>query len=177
MTTPEDPFATPDQPGAQQPGYGQPPAYGSTPYGAPPAYAQTPYGSPPAGAGAWQGPPLASWGTRVGGYLIDIIIAAVIQGVFTAINTDLGRLVGLLISLGYGYLTGTTGQTPGRRVVGVKILREQDGQYLGPVMGIVRGLLHILDALPLLLGFFWPIWDAKKQTFADKIVKSVAIKV
>jgi len=36
--------------------------------------------------------------------------------------------------------------------------------------------LHILDALPLFLGFLWPIWDAKKQTFADKIIKSVVVK-
>ena len=32
-------------------------------------------------------------------------------------------------------------------------------------------------AVQLLLGFFWPIWDQKKQTFADKIIGSVVIKV
>lgn len=183
MTAPQDPFAAPDEGGSQpqggpQPGYGQPPGgFGAPPggFGAPPAYGSTPYGAAP--SDAWQGPPLASWGTRAGGFIIDLIISAVIQGVFTAINGDLGRLVGLLVALGFGYMTGTSGQTPGRMVVGVKILREQDGQVLGPVMGIVRGLLHILDALPLLLGYFWPLWDKKNQTFADKIVKSVAIKV
>ena len=184
MTAPQDPFAAPDQGGSQpqgapQPGYGQPPGgFGAPPeggFGAPPAYGSTPYGAAP--SDAWQGPPLASWGRRIVGFLFDIVISAVIQGVFTAISADLGRVVGLLIALVYGYMTGTTGQTPGRMVMSVKILREQDGQVLGPVMGIVRGLLHILDALPLLLGYFWPLWDKKNQTFADKIVKSVAIKV
>ena len=77
----------------------------------------------------------------------------------------------------FGYLTGTTGQTPGRKVVGISVRREVDGQFLGAGAGIGRGFLHILDALPILLGFFWPLWDPKKQTFADKIIGSVVVKV
>ena len=177
MTSPQDPFAAPD-PSAPPPAvlpsypsapYGQPPAGQTTGFGTPPAY-----GSPP---GAWQGPPLASWGTRAGGFLIDTILSSIVQVVLGLVSPSLGRVAGLVVFLVFGYLTGTTGQTPGRKVVGVKILREADGQVLGAGAGIGRGLLHFLDALPLLLGFFWPIWDAKNQTFADKIIKSVAIKV
>jgi uncharacterized RDD family membrane protein YckC len=194
MTGPQDPFAAPDPtPGgfgqpAEQPAYGQPPQYGQQPpqygqpqygqqpvFGQPPAYTGAPYGAPP--SGAWQGPALASWGTRFLGYLVDVVISTVLQVVAGAVSPALGKVVALLVFLAFGYLTGTTGQTPGRRLVGVKILREADGQVLGAGMGIVRGLLHILDALPLLLGFFWPLWDAKNQTFADKIVHTVAIKV
>ena len=40
-----------------------------------------------------------------------------------------------------------------------------------------RDLLHILDLLPLWLGFLWPLWDARRQTFADKIMKTVVLKV
>jgi uncharacterized RDD family membrane protein YckC len=173
VTAPQDPFATPD-PTASTPGlagspYGSPPE-GTTPgYGTPPSYGASP--------GAWQGPPLASWGTRAGGFLIDLVISGVVQFVFGLISEDLGRFAGFVVFLVFGYMTGTTGQTPGRQVVGVKILREADGQPLGPVQGIVRSILHILDALPILLGFFWPLWDPKNQTFADKIIKSVAIKV
>lgn len=168
MTAPQDPFAAPDQPA----GYGTPPAgYGATP----PLYGSTPYGAAP--SDTWQGPQLAGWGTRALGYLIDFVISLALQLAASAVDENLGKLVGLAVGLTFGYLTGTTGQTPGRRVVGVKVLREADGQPLGGMLGIGRNLLHILDAIPLLLGFLWPIWDKKKQTFADKIVHSVAVKV
>ena len=40
---------------------------------------------------------------------------------------------------------------------------------------VVRALpAHILDALPCYLGYLWPR-DRKRQTFADKIVKTVVI--
>ena len=181
MTAPQDPFAAPDGGGVPQQGYGQPPAQGQSPgYGAPPPFGQpdpalTPYGQAP--STGWQGPPLAPWGTRVGGYLIDFGISLVVQIVLGLIDPNLGQVAGFAVFLYFGYLTGTTGQTPGRKAVGIKVLREADGQVLGAGGGIGRGFLHIVDALPLLLGFLWPIWDAKKQTFADKIIKSVVIKL
>ena len=92
-------------------------------------------------------------------------------------SSSLSDLVPLGAVLVYGYLTGTTGQTPGRRVMKITVRREADGGLLGAATGIGRGLLHILDTLPFLLGWFWPLWDSRKQTFADKIVKSVVVRV
>ncbi len=199
VTSPQDPFATPADGGAsgepgqrtgagQSPGYGQPPWHGSSPgpspsYGAPPAYGSSPYGAQPYGApgsGAAAGrdrPPLAGWGLRAGGFVIDSVISGVVVLVVGLVSADLANLVNLLVFLGFGFLTGTTGQTPGRRLVGISVVREADGTHLGAVAGIGRSFLHILDALPLGLGYLWPIWDRKKQTFADKIISSVVIKV
>jgi len=64
----------------------------------------------------------------------------------------------------------------GKKWAGTRVLREQDGQVIGGGMGIARYILHILDAIPCYLGFLWPLWDAKKQTFADKILKTVVVK-
>ncbi len=177
--------------GQPAPGYGQPPAYdqgqsqGQTQgYGAPgglPGYPQpgpAGYGAPAAEFGGGSGrPELAPWGTRVGGYLVDLVIFVVARLVLGVISPTLASLGGLLIGLYFGYLTGTTGQTPGRKVVGISVRRESDGQFLGAGAGIGRAFLHIVDVLPVFLGFFWPIWDAKKQTFADKIIGSVVVKV
>ena len=33
----------------------------------------------------------------------------------------------------------------------------------------------ILSALPCFLGYLWPLWDAKKQTFHDKIVNTYSV--
>ncbi len=88
-----------------------------------------------------------------------------------------GQPVGLAVFLYFAYLVGTTGQTPGKRALGIKVLREQDGQLLGAGAGIGRAFLHILDVLSLGLGYLWPLWDAKKQTFADKGIHSVVVKL
>jgi hypothetical protein len=40
-------------------------------------------------------------------------------------------------------------------------------------MAFVRDLAHIVDSLACYLGWLWPLWDAKRQTFADKLVKTV----
>lgn len=162
-------------------GYGSPTPYGGG-YGAPPPYgAPSPYGAPGGGVegpnGEWLGPPLASWGLRVGAALIDGILSGVVAGAATAIDPALGNVVQLVIVLAFGYLIGTSGQTPGKQLLGIKIVRVQDGQVSGIGSGIARQFLHILDVLPLFLGLLWPLWDKKNQTFTDKILKTVALKV
>ncbi|MCW2779206.1 MAG: hypothetical protein JWN17_2931 [Frankiales bacterium] len=170
--------------GATPQGYGAPAGYGAPPqgYGAPGGYGAAPgYGGSPSGVvgpgGEWLGPPLASWGLRAGGYVIDTVIAVVVSQVLAQVSTALGQVANLALLLVFGYLTGTKGQTPGRQLVGTKVVAISDGQVIGAGAGIGRQFAHILDALPLLLGFLWPIWDKKNQTFADKIVKSVVLKV
>ena len=73
------------------------------------------------------------------------------------------------------YLSGVTGQSIGKKQAGIRLLRESDGQVIGGGLGIGRYFLHILDALPCYIGFLWPLWDAKKQTFADKILHTVVV--
>jgi hypothetical protein len=62
--------------------------------------------------------PLANWGQRAGGYLIDVLPAAVLAWIGIDINFKV-YLVFLLIGLVYTaynrwYLGGTTGQSFGR---------------------------------------------------------------
>jgi uncharacterized RDD family membrane protein YckC len=88
----------------------------------------------------------------------------------------LGALLSFVAGLVMCYLEGTKGQTPGKKALGIKVLRELDGQPLGFGMAFVRRLCHSLDGAACYIGFLWPLWDDKKQTFADKIVKSVVVK-
>ncbi|WP_067819743.1 RDD family protein [Nocardia inohanensis] len=89
----------------------------------------------------------------------------------------LGGLIAFALSLYFIYMEGTTGQTPGKKILGIKLIREADGQVLGFGMAFVRRICHIVDSLPCYLGWLWPIWDAKKQTFADKILSTIVVKV
>jgi len=138
-------------------------------------------GAPAAGAG------LASWGERVVSYLIDwvivvvpiiaLYIVAIILGQIASILGLLVLLVVWLASAAAGiylmYLNGSTGQTPGKKVMGLKVVGETTGQVIGGGSGVARGFLHFVDAIICYIGFLFPLWDAKRQTLADKIIKSV----
>ncbi len=141
-----------------------------------PNYPSTPgYGQPPAFGGA----ELASWGTRVGGAAIDYIVPFLVAGVIFQVSTALGALL-YLAAFGWviynKVIEGQTGQSIGKKTVGIRLVREQDGQVVGPGLAIGRYFLHILDGLPCYLGYLWPLWDDKKQTFADKIVHTLVLK-
>ena len=70
---------------------------------------------------------------------------------------------------------GRTGQTIGKRAMGIYLLREQDGQVVGAGLSIARYFVHLLDSYSL-VGYLWPLWDKKRQTFADKLLHTVVVK-
>lgn len=75
----------------------------------------------------------------------------------------------------YGYKQGTTGSSIGKSVMKFKVVSEQTGQPIGFGMSIVRQIAHVVDALICYVGFLFPLWDAKRQTIADKIIKTVCL--
>ncbi|MDH6140775.1 putative RDD family membrane protein YckC [Kitasatospora sp. GP30] len=85
-----------------------------------------------------------------------------------------------LISLALGIWQlvneGSTGQTLGKKTVGIRLVREHDGRPLGFGMAFVRKLAHFLDNFLCGLGYFWPLWDDKSQCFADKVTSSLVIR-
>jgi uncharacterized RDD family membrane protein YckC len=181
-------YGSPQQP--PQPGYGYPQGAPQPGYGAPqPGYdPNAAYGYPqqPGYPGAgYGGPVFAGWWQRFGALLLDTLIAGVPSWILTAIGVaanmsalqTLGSVVSLAIWLYLIYLQGTRGQSVGQKVIGIRLAREADGQNTGFGLAFGRQLLHILDALPCYLGFLWPAWDSKKQTFADKILNTLVVKV
>ncbi|SEG62411.1 RDD family protein [Actinacidiphila yanglinensis] len=88
----------------------------------------------------------------------------------------IGSVLSLAAFLFLCYREGSTGQTPGKRIVGIRLLREADGSALGFGLAFGRRILHGLDALPCCLGYLWPLWDEKRQTWADKMVHTVVVR-
>lgn len=90
--------------------------------------------------------------------------------------------VGLLLLLAFGiynwgYRQGTTGSTIGKKIVGIQVVNEATMRPLGTLMSIVRQLVHFVDGLFFSIGYLWPLWDNKRQTFADKIMATVVVPV
>jgi len=133
--------------------------------------------TPPGGTGK---PVLAHWVDRVMAGLIDffgLYFLAVYFNIFG--DSKLGFLLVVAATawgLYNGYQQGQTGQSVGKRVIGLRTVRELDGRPLGGAAGFGRAFLHILDFVPCGLGFLWPLWDSKRQTFADKIMNTMVVK-
>jgi uncharacterized RDD family membrane protein YckC len=183
---PIDPDQRQDQPPSYPPappptGYGPPPpAYG----GAPGGYARA---EPP---GWYMGHKLASWPQRVGAFLIDYLVIVVPIGIAIAVgsagrnqqSTGGALVAGLLYLIGLGvwiynrwFIAGRTGQSWGKQALGIKLLRMDNGQPIGAGLAFARDIAHLIDGLPCYIGYLWPIWDSRRQTFADKIVSTVVI--
>ncbi|MFJ9414909.1 hypothetical protein ACIRPT_12165 [Streptomyces sp. NPDC101227] len=43
-------------------------------------------------------------------------------------------------------------------------------------MALVRRMCHALDSVPCSIGYLWSAWDAKDQTFADKVMRTVVVR-
>ena len=113
-------------------------------------------------------------------------LAALIDGVVFlpfVVAATLGATVApVLLALGVALsawqicsLQGRTGQTIGKRRVGLFLVREADLRPIGVRRAALRQLAHSIDAALLGVGFLWPLWDAKHQTFADQIFATVVL--
>lgn len=77
----------------------------------------------------------------------------------------------------FGYRQGTTGSSLGKAAMKFKAIGERNWQPIGFGFSIVRGLAHTADLLVCGLGSLWPLWDANRQTLADKIVGTVCVSI
>lgn len=70
---------------------------------------------------------------------------------------------------------GPSGATFGKRAVGIKVVDSTSGDAIGYGSAAVRWISRVLSVLPLLLGYFWMLWDAQKQTWHDKLAHAFVI--
>ncbi|UQX10466.1 RDD family protein [Candidatus Mycobacterium methanotrophicum] len=85
-------------------------------------------------------------------------------------------LVGLIYLVwNYGYRQGTSGSSIGKSVLKFKVVSENTGQPVGFGMSVLRQICHVVDAVPFYIGYLFPLWTAKRQTLADKIMATVCL--
>ena len=184
----------------QRPPGEQPPPSAPPPGGT--GYPQQQYGGgypaqPGAGAGGPSGP-RASFGQRLGAYLLDVLIVSVpliilfmIVGGIASTADEGGQraaaggivllaVLGSIASALYFIILqgGPTGQTLGKRALGIRVVSFQTGGPIGYGKAFVRWLIEsFISGNICLLGYLWMLWDNEKQTWHDKISDSVVVPV
>jgi uncharacterized RDD family membrane protein YckC len=202
----QDPFGQ-QPPQGGQPSFGQPPAgppqYGQPQYGQPqygqPQYPQQPppppqYGAfppaPPApyAAPAPVGPPGATGplniGNRVVAFIIDAAIFLVLEVIVavsgsTAIKAVFYLIV-LAVAIYFIYLVGSVGQTPGKKIMGVKIVDASSGQTIGFGRAFLRELVQGLCNIVCFAGLWSAFLDSgsgRYQGWHDKAISTQVISV
>ncbi len=132
----------------------------------------------------------AGFWIRVGASIIDTILILLITspllymlyGAAAFTSTELIKGTGdLLLSYVFPILATVLfwiylSATPGKLLLNIKIVRQDDGGPLTTGQCIMRYIVYIVSALGLLIGFFWVVFDQRKQGWHDKIAKTVVIR-
>jgi uncharacterized RDD family membrane protein YckC len=123
--------------------------------------------------------PYATWGKRVVGALIDYFVPGLVAWLLFLAVRPLGVILYLAALAWVAYnlvIQGQTGQSTGKRIAGTKLVLAATGQPVGVGLSIGRYFVHVVDSIPCVpVGLLWPLWDAKRQTFADKILNTYVL--
>ena len=124
----------------------------------------------------------ASWGARAAALTIDVFFGAAVivvvamtawtaplQGPLWWACVVLTAVIGLLVMGNRWVLPVRTGWTVGRAVAGIRLVRS-DGSPADTGRLMARDIAHLLDTVPALLGWLWPLWDRRHRTFADLLL-------
>ena len=128
--------------------------------------------------GSAAGGPRAGFWRRFVASLVDGLVIGVVNAILLGILSENAATLLAIVS-GLGYYTylegGASGQTVGKKALGIRVVSLSDGDRIGYGRAFIRYIGRILSALPLLLGYFWMLWDGEKQTWHDKLSGSVVV--
>ena len=151
-----------------------------TMYPPPPQTSQTPWSPHQSG-------PRAGFWARFVALFIDSIVIAIIPIILIAIGS--GSNSSGLLALGYvlyfvgaiAYYVyfegGPTGQTLGKRAMGIRVIDFNTGGSIGHGRAFVRWIGRIISGFICYLGYFWMLWDKEKQCWHDKMANDVVVPV
>lgn len=100
------------------------------------------------------------------GYLLNVMLGTVGEG-----------LAGLLALIYIIAMEATQGATVGKMLLGLRVVREDDGSPISWSEAVVRTLLRIVDALFAYLVGAILIWTSpRKQRLGDRVAHTVVIR-
>lgn len=127
----------------------------------------------------------------IDGFILSLVIGALyfVIGMVGALiasgNNDLGVailfigwIVVLIVGLAwFPYWWSKSGQTPGLKIMHLKVVRAADGGTLSLGGGFIRLIGYWVSAFVFYLGFIWILVDDKRQGWHDKMAGTYVIEV
>lgn len=152
---------------------------------------------PPPPTPAPAAPNYANLVDRFGAVLIDSIIAAIPAVVlifmlissiplYALLSRDIAPFSASVVLAFFGpwvlyftYFDGTSGQTIGKKAVGIKVVDEETFAIIGMGRAFARNLLRIIDILPFfyIVGIISVLASGKKQRLGDMAARTVVVKL
>jgi uncharacterized RDD family membrane protein YckC len=123
--------------------------------------------------------PRAGFWRRFGAAFLDGVLLGIIELLLRGVLKSFGAVLALLVSIAYySYLEGgASGQTLGKRALGIRVISLEDGGPIGYGRGFIRWIGRIVSAIPIFLGYFWMLWDKESQCWHDKFASDVVVPV
>jgi uncharacterized RDD family membrane protein YckC len=135
---------------------------------------------------------LAGPGTRLGAYLLDLgarsvalyVIVAVLSIALlpfaaTGLPTGVYLVAAFFLEWGYGcfFETWWNGQTPGKRVFGLRVIKTE-GYAIGFYEAMIRNLLRAADFVPLFYaaGFLTVMGNPRLQRIGDLVAGTMVVR-
>jgi uncharacterized RDD family membrane protein YckC len=131
--------------------------------------------------------------TRTIAYALDgalINVAALLAGIAAALALSILHLpsrldgvVAAVLAVAYavwvvGYFVtfwSTTGQTPGSRLMRIRVIDAHGAPRLKPRRAAVRVAGLVLATIPLFAGFFIMLWDRRRRCLQDRLARTVVV--
>jgi uncharacterized RDD family membrane protein YckC len=91
-------------------------------------------------------------------------------------------LAALLFSVwNVGWRQGATGQSIGKGILRIRLVRMADGVPPGGGIGLGRYFIRtilggVTSGVYTLVTLLWPLWDERRQTLDDKIVSTLVVE-
>ena len=122
--------------------------------------------------------PRASFGRRFLALLLDSVLLGVIGAILGLLVGDVAGQ-GLNVLIGAVYFIGLegspSGQTLGKRALGIRVLDFGAGGPVGYGRAVIRYVGRFVSGIVFALGYLWMLWDGQKQTWHDKMATTVVV--
>jgi uncharacterized RDD family membrane protein YckC len=150
-------------------------------------YPPPPQTGPPPYAGSGPSGPRAGFWARFAALFIDGLIVAIIPAIFLIVGAArdsdgllaVGYLLYLALYAAYEiyFNGGRTGQTIGKRALGIRVVDFNTGGPIGYGRGTLRLIGRWISGAVCYLGYLWMLWDKEKQCWHDKMANDVVVPV
>jgi uncharacterized RDD family membrane protein YckC len=114
---------------------------------------------------------------RVLAYLIDVSLLGIVGIVLSSALGAAGQAMGALIFIAYFIgLWGTTGQTIGMALLGLRVVRNADGGKITWGTAVLRFIGLLVAFACIWVGVIWVAFDSRKRGWHDMIGGTVVVR-